>query len=250
MVNARTLVAIGVILAIGPNQAAWSQDKKASTKIVVEKTKITFDPKTCVEGRGVIFWGHGSSSVKIIGQQDGHCVFEYIAEVEMGQAHYVIRVPVDSGPVTVSTDPLGMGITTSFPVDKSKVVRRGGGHGAWEVRVPGTDEFVGYRPGEQRSEMEPRPGDKVKFRVRVYDGREYTKVLPMTEPHPAVEFVVGSGKGWPWLETAMEFMTVGDRRQVHVPAKVAPDLRKWLTDAKVSETLYVELSLVSLERGK
>ena len=78
-----------------------SAQEKKSSKVIVEKTKITFDPKTCTEGRGHFFWGLGSSAVKILGHADGQCVFEYTAEVEMGVSVYRVKVPVDSGPVTI-----------------------------------------------------------------------------------------------------------------------------------------------------
>lgn len=251
MVNSNCVV-IGLVfvaLAGGLRQAALSQDKSASSKVVVGKKKLTFDPKTCTEGQGHFFWTYGSSAVKILGHKDGHCVFEYTAEVEMGHLIYHVRVPVDSGPVTIeeSTD---TGIFTSFPLDKAKVMRRGGVRGYWEVRVGDTDAFVRFGPTEGRSEMEPRKGDRVKFRFRVYDGPGFKERLPNAADDPSVEFVVGAGKAWAWLETAMEYMTVGDVRQVDVPIKIAEGAKKWLPDPNAAKTLYVEIRLVSLERAK
>lgn len=253
MTNPRAVAGAAIALALwaaGPAPVARSEDKAASSKVVVDKASITFDPKTCAEGRGVIYWGLGSSSVRVLGNKDGQCVFEYVAEVEMGQTVYLVRVPADAGPVTVKADPSGRGVVTSFPLDKARVVRRGGPHGCWEVRVGDTDDFVWYRPGERRSEMEPRAGDTVKVRLRVFDGPGFATPVRLTEPDPAVEFVLGAGKGWPWLETAMEGMAVGDRRQIHVPSKVAGGLTAWLAEPKVGKVLYVEASLVRLDRGK
>jgi hypothetical protein len=227
-----------------------------SSKVVVDKKKLTFDPKTCTEGHGLFFWGHGSCAVKILGHKDGHCVFEYTEEVEMGHTIYLVRVPVDSGPVTIEEGTVTKGktsytgIITSFPLDKAKVVRRGGPGGHWEVRVGDTDEFVGFGPAERRSEMEPRKGDTVKFRFLVYDGPDFKRRMPNARFDPSVEFVVGGGKAWAWLETAMEHMTVGDARQVHVSIKIAEGAKKWLPDPDAVKTLYVEIRLVSLERAK
>jgi hypothetical protein len=258
MVNSKWVVIGLVVVSLvgGSRQAAPSQDKTASSKVVVNKEKITFDPKTCTEGHGLFFWGHGSSAVKILGHKDGHCVFEYMAEVEMGHTIYHVRVPVDSGPVMIEEGTIKMGTTsytgiiTSFPLDKAKVVRRGGVRGYWEVRVGDTDAFVSFGPAERRSEMEPRKGDRVKFRFRVYDGPDFKKLLRSAGDDPSVEFVVGAGKSWAWLETAMEDMTVGDARQVDVPIKIAEEAKKWLSDPNAAKSLYVEIRLVSLDRAK
>jgi FKBP-type peptidyl-prolyl cis-trans isomerase 2 len=98
--------------------------------------------------------------------------------------------------------------------------------------------------------MEPRKGDRVKFRFRVYDGPDFKKLLRNAGDDPSVEFVVGAGKVWAWLETAMEDMTVGDARQVDVPIKIAEEAKNWLSDPNAAKSLYVEIRLVSLERVK
>ena len=51
----------------------------------------------------------------------------------------------------------------------------------------------------------------------------------------------------PWLETAIENMTVGDTRQVDVP--VSPRA-KWLPRSSDVKVIYLEMRLVSLERAK
>ncbi|MGE3808931.1 MAG: hypothetical protein AB7K24_30065 [Gemmataceae bacterium] len=222
------------------------QDKPASSKVVVGKTKISFDPKTCTEGHGQFFWSFGSVAVEILGHKDGHCLFRYSHEMEMGATIYHVRVPVDSGMVTIEEG--ATGISTSFPLDKARIMRHGGAKGYWEVRVGDTDAFVWFGPTRAPSALEPRKGDRVKFRCRVYDGLEFKKRLPNAAADPSVEFVVGAG--WPWLETAMEHMTVGDTRQVEVPIKIADDAKKWLPDPNAAKSICVEIRLVSLERAK
>ena len=215
-------------------------------KLTVTKDKLSFDPKTCKEGSGGITTGVGGARVKILGQKDGQCEFEYVTDGCGGCfAYYRCKVPVDSGPVTVAV--VNGSIKTSFPLEKMKLLRTTGP--AVTVLVGDTGEYVTYRPGERRSEMEPRKGDKVKFRCRVYDGPEFKQHLPNAAFDLPVEFVVGAGQAWPWLETAMEHMTVGDKRQVHVPMQIADGAAKWHPDPK-AKILYVELNLVSLERGK
>src|SRR5262245_23142243 len=103
MVRSRCVVIVlaAVALTAGARPAVQSQDQKTASQVVVDRTKITFDPKTCTAGRGHFFWGLGSSAVKVLGHKDGHCIFEYTAEVEMGHTVYLVRVPLDSGPVTI-----------------------------------------------------------------------------------------------------------------------------------------------------
>ena len=50
----------------------------------VTKDAITFDPKTCTEGHGTLGLPLGSVSVKVLGQKDGKCVFDYTVEIEGG----------------------------------------------------------------------------------------------------------------------------------------------------------------------
>jgi hypothetical protein len=78
MVTSRcvNIVLVVVALMAGSRHAVRSQDTITASKVVVDKTKITFDPKTCTEGHGQFFWGFGSSAVKVLGHKDGHCVFE------------------------------------------------------------------------------------------------------------------------------------------------------------------------------
>jgi hypothetical protein len=227
-----------------------------SSKVAVEKTALTFDPKTCTEGRGTFFWGLGSCAVKVLGHQDGHCVFEYTQEIEMGTTVYLVRVPVDAGRVVVKIDSVTKDRSTypwpvtSFPLDKAKVVRRGGGRGRWQVRVGDTDAFVTVHPAERRSEMAPRKGDAVKFWFDLYDGPQFKDRLPGAPFRPTAEFVAGSDQVWPWLAIAVEGMTVGDRRRVEVPAEVAAGAKEWLPKGSSATVLYLEVSLVSAGRGK
>ena len=228
----------------------------ASSKVVVEGTSLTFDPKTCTGGRGLFFWGHGSCAVTVLGHQGGKCAFEYAEEVEMGTTVYLVRVPVDAGPVTVRIDNVTKGGSTydwpvtSFPLDKAKVVRRGGGRGIWSYRVGDTDDFVAVHPSERRSEMIPREGDAVKFRFELFTGRDFKDGLPGVAFQPTAEFVAGSDAVWPWLRIAMEDMTVGDRRRVEVPAEVADGAKAWLPKGSKEPVLYLEVSLLSIGRGK
>lgn len=123
-----------LIIAAPPAEAVPSQSPDVSGKsIVVEKTMLAFNPKTCTSGRGLFYWGLGSCAVKVLGQKDGYCEFEYTEEIEMGETVYLVRVPVDSRPVVIKIDSVTKGGSTypwpvtSFPLEKAKVIRRGGG---------------------------------------------------------------------------------------------------------------------------
>jgi hypothetical protein len=227
----------------------------ASSKVVVEGTSLTFDPKTCTEGRGQFFWGLGSCAVRVLGREGGRRVFECTEEVEMGATVYLVQAPPDAGPVTVKIDSVTKdGSTydwpvTSFPLDKAKVVRRGG-RGIWSYRVGDTDDFVGVHPAEPRSEMIPRAGDAVKFRFELFTGRDFKDRLPGAAFQPTAEFVAGSDAVWPWLRVAIEGMTVGDRRRVEVPAGVAEGAKGWLPKGSKEPVFYLEVSLLSMSRGK
>jgi hypothetical protein len=104
----------------------------ASSSVAVEQTTLTFDPRTCTEGRGMFYWGLGSCSVKVLGRKGVQCVFEYTEEIEMGTTVSLVEVPVSSGPVTVKIDSVTMGGSTypwpvtSFRLDRAKVIRSSG----------------------------------------------------------------------------------------------------------------------------
>lgn len=240
---------------VRPNEPA-PRKESASSKVVVGKTTLTFDPKTCTEGRGLFFWGLGSCAVKVLGREGGRCVFEYTEEVEMGATVYLVKVPADAGPVTVKIDTVTKGggtydwPVTSFPLDKAKVVRRGGGRGIWSYRVGDTEAFVTVHPSEGRSEMIPATGDAVKFRFELFAGSDFKSGLPGAAFRPTAEFVAGSDDVWPWLRLATEGMAVGDRVRAEVPAEVAEGARGWLPAGSRATVLYLEVGLVSTGRRR
>ena len=244
------------VAVCGSGQVALSPPPPVSSKVVVEREKITFDPKTCTQGRGRFDWGHGSCQVKILGHQDDHCVFEYTSEIEMGHAVYLVRVPIESGPVTIEEGTITEGVTsytgiiTSFQLDKALLLRQGGVHNNWEVRVGDTDAFVKIGPAERRSEMEARDGDTVKLRCSLFTSSKFEQRMPNVAYDRTVEFVTGDDEGWGWLEIALENLTVGDNRRVQVPMKVAEGARDWVPNSKGVEMLYVEVRLVSIERAQ
>src|SRR6476619_4087848 len=93
-------LALGLLL-----QPAFSAEPVAkSTAVVVEGTRLTFDPRTCTEGGGGFAWGLGSLSVKIVGRKDKDCVFDYRWEVEGAGNYQVERVSVPIDSVSVSFD--------------------------------------------------------------------------------------------------------------------------------------------------
>lgn len=245
-----TRFAVALGLAVGLAAAARTQDAPA-TKVVVEGQSLTFDPKTCAPGRGQFYWGLGSCAVKVLGRADGKCRFEYTQEVEMGSTVYLVEVPVAAGPVTVKVDRVTRGGSTyhwpvtSFPLDKAKVVRTGGGRGVQRVRVGEPDLFVTVFPAENRSEMAPRKGDAVKCRFELFDGHDFKTPLPGAAARPTAEFVADSDGVWPWLAVVLDGMTVGDRRRAEVPVKAAPAAAAWLPKGSTATDLYVEVSLLS-----
>jgi hypothetical protein len=115
-------------IAAPPAKAAEVEESPTSSPVIVEKKKLTFDPKTCTSGRGLIYGGLGSAAVKVLRHEDGDCVFEYMHEIEMGVTIYLVRVPLDSGPVSVQVDETRTDFTTSFSLDKASILRQGNIH--------------------------------------------------------------------------------------------------------------------------
>lgn len=247
---------VSAMVALGADPVT-PPGKGSSSAVVVEGTKLSFDPKTCTEGHRRVDWGLGSYGVNILGHKDGQCLFEYFYGGELSPVSYhLVKVPLDSGPVTIKRDMVKKGketfqdTVTSFPLDQAKLVRIEDSSGSQEVRVGDTDEFVKFRIEENRSEMRPRTGDAVKFVCRVYDGPEYKAVRQRAGfTYFTAEFVVGSATGWQWLESAMAGITVGDRRRVQVPMAVADAAKSWPPDGYVEKVMFVEVQLMSAVRG-
>lgn len=93
----------------------------------VTNDAITFDPRTCTEGSGTIWLALGSVKVKVLGQKDGFCVFDYTVEVEGGYTTYRCRIPVSDPPVWVRKGG-ATGTTTSFDLSKCEKVANGNVH--------------------------------------------------------------------------------------------------------------------------
>lgn len=132
----RIVAAVAVLLAT--SLCMWwvwpepPSESPASSQITVDQTTLSFDPQTCTEGKAHFSWAMGSCAVKILGHERNQCVFEYTQEVEMGATVYLVKVPVNSGPVTVKIDRVTAGTSTydwpvtSFPLDQAKVVKQSG----------------------------------------------------------------------------------------------------------------------------
>ena len=214
----------------------------------VTKQKLLFNPKTCNIGdTGGVHTGCEGAVVKIIGRKNGKCRFTYNTDACGGvHSYYIGEVPVDSGPVTIEV--FNGGIQRSFPTKTLKLIRSTGP--LTTVLVKGTKGYVSFAFNERRSEMIPKNGDKVKFRFLFFKGREFKEHLPNARTDGVTEFTVGSDKSEPWLETAMEYMSVGDRRRIWLPSKIATGLGDWLPGENLPETLFVEIRLISLQQAK
>ena len=228
-------------------------EKTPSSPITVTKSSISFDPRTCFAGSAQLNWFFGFSRVEMLGHQGNECVFKYIADVEMGEAHYLVRVPLDSGLVTINNDPNRpkMGIVTSFDLKNAKRLKHGNsGLRIWSVQIGDTGEEVSYRITDMpKSEMLPRAGDKVRMRVTFYEDTQQKKLCVPGVSQTPYEFVVGSGT-YPLLDAAMDELTVGDTRQFSFPRKARGNLKTDLSDDKFGEKLYAEIQLVWLEAAK
>jgi hypothetical protein len=248
--------AVALGLAVGLSAADAQPQDAPATKVVVAGQSLAFDPKTCAPGRARFDWGLGSCTVTVLGRAGGKCRFEYEEEVEMGRTVYLVEVPVGAGPVAVKIDRVTQGTSTfdwpvaSFPLDKAKVVRRGGGRGIMSVRIGDTEAIVTVHPSEARSEMAARKGDRVKYRFELFDGPRFETPLAGAPFQPTAEFEAGSAGVWPWLAIAAEGMTVGERRRVEVPVAAAAGAAAWLPKGSPATDLYVEVGLAAVGRGR
>lgn len=231
------------IQSLGP--AAQPQ---VSTKVAATKESITFDPKTCTTGSAGISTGTQGARLKVLGRRGDQCEFDYVTDGCGGCfAYYLVHVPVGSGIVRVEI--VNGTIKTSFDLEKqAKLLRTTGPQVT--VLVGNTGEYVTYQPSQRASEMTPAQGDRVRYRFRVYTSRAFKEVLTGAAFDTPVEVVVGSEKLWPWLATAAENMTIGERRNVQVPMKIAEGARDWLPKTFTESTIYLEVALVHLERAK
>lgn len=255
MKSPKHLLALGfpVMLMIALAQRTTrAQDQVPSSPVTVQGTRITFDPKTCREGKGQFFWGLGSCAVTILGRQGNHCRFEYLEEVEMGSALSEVLVPLDSGPVTIQIQTLPSEQSSyewpvpSFSRDQATLIRSSGPTGT-TIRIAGTGEYLTLpRREEPRSEMRPRNGRTARFRFEFYEDAQCEKLLTGAAFRPTKDFVMGSGEVWPWLTLVAESMTVGDRQRVELPTTAAEGASKWLPAGFTGKVLHLQVSLLAV----
>lgn len=240
------LASLGFVFILAMSPLLAQQTAQILPPLNVDKDKITFDPQTVAVGAfGSVHTGCEGAAVKITSREKGVCHFSYTTDGCGGVfGYYRGEVPVTAGLVTVEN--FNGGIRNSFPEKSLTLVRNTGP--AVTVLVEGTGRYLTYFHGERRSAMEPRAGDRIKFRVRAYTSREFTELIPNAPFEPTFEFVAGQGS--PWLETAREFMTMGDKRQIQIPSELVREAKDLLPAKHDAEYLYLELNLVSLERPK
>ena len=196
--------------------ASGARSKSGSSAVTVDGNKLTFDPKTCTRGSGGVAHGLGSVRVNVLRHEDGNCVFEFNREIEGGYSVYLCRVPVDGGPVTVT------GWTTSFPLDKCLMVRQGNvlnGQSSVLYRdqpIPGTDRYLLRSETEAGKGTPPKAGQKIRLRANVYSDGGFGERAKNAKPDQSVEFVLGTGKPWTWLDVAVTGALVGEKH--HSPS--------------------------------
>jgi hypothetical protein len=247
-------VALVAVAPIGLEGRVGEGSEKSSP-VVVKSGRLTFDPKTCTGGEGIITWALGSAGVRVLGREGDLCVFDYRWEVE-GAGNYQVhrvRVPANSGPVVIEHGAKDGGkehfwsvIYTSFTAEQAGPARHY--FKGW-FEVPVGKESVKYqewRPGD-----EARPalrGDKVTLRALVYLDDTFTNLAGAKWRRQSVVTRLGDGKEWGWAEAVAEGMTPYEVRRVQVPVKIAGPARDWLPGYEDGSTAYVELQLIAVER--
>jgi len=256
----RVHLLITVVFAfVGSTLAGDGEPRNASTKVVVTGTKLSFDPRTCKEGEGGFPWALGSVHVKVLGHQDGECMFDFRHEVE-GAGNYQVdrvRVPVDSGPVVIeASERRGeqehdwSGVYTSFTVEQATLVRRM--QFGW-FQVPVGQDFVSYyrfRAGDKAPPVSR--GDKMTLRFLIFlDDKFNTPTISSGWQAQWVQRVttrVGEGGKWQWVQSVAEGMTPYEIRHVRLPADVAGPAQRWGPGFEDGATLYAEMQLIDVDR--
>jgi hypothetical protein len=254
------IFALSAVLAAAPagREGGCAEPRKNSSPVVVEGQRLTFDPKTCTEGRGMFFWGLGSVRVTVLGHKDDHCVFDYQWEVEGAGSHVVhrVRVPAGSGPVVIDAgDRKGKEehhwsyVFTSFTKKQATLIRRAGRQ--WiEDLVEGTGQFVAYHTTRRGDPHKPvAVGEKVALRFTVYAGEDFKQRAQRARQGQVVTLRVGSGTNWKWARAASAEMAPGEVRRVRLPARIAGAAKDWLPGVKNDQTLFLEMELTAAGRN-
>jgi hypothetical protein len=243
----KTRFVFTLLLAVTTLDNASGQVETPSSAITSTKVSVTFDPKTCTSGTGGLSTGVEGARVKVLGHKGGFCEFEYVTDGCGGCfAYYLCRVPLEGGLVRIEVE--NGSIKTSLKPEQMKLVRTTGPHVM--VLVGDTGEYVWHNNSQRASDMIPARGERVRYRFSLYTTEEFKDYLPGTHFDAQVEFVVGTGTMWPWLEAGAENMSVGERRQMRVPAKIGTGVKEWLPKEYSDKTIYVEAALVNLEHAK
>lgn len=246
-----------VFVAAAPagSEERGAERPKKSSPVAVEGRRLTFDPKTCLEGEGGFAWGLGSVHVHVLGREDDNCVFDYRWEVEGAGNYqvYRVRVPVRSGPVVIEAEDrkggkeyLWSGVYTSFTAEQAEFVGRM--LFGW-FEVPVGKEFAKYQ--EFRAGDKARPvgrGDKVTLRCLVFLDDKFTNLAGAKWRKQSITTRLGEGGEWRWAQSVAEGMTPYEIRRVQVPAEVAGPARTWLPGYEDGSTVYAEMQLIAVER--
>lgn len=232
--------------------AAGGEQRIPSTGIVVDGTRLSFEPKTCTTGQTGFAWGLGSVQVKVLGHEDGKCVFDYIWEVE-GAGNYRVdrvRVPVNAGPVVIEAGDSKGGpnhwsfVYTSFTKEQATLVRLS--NFGWS-EVPVGKEFASYQEFREGDDSPPiKRGDQVTFRFIVFLDEKFINRAGAQWRIQRVTMRVGEGVQW--LDAVAGEMKPHEIRRIRVPVKIAGPAGKWLPGYETSPTIYAEMQLIGVER--
>lgn len=255
----RIAILIGLTLIGGATFDAGDA-KTASSPIDVEKSKLTFDPKTCTAGVGQFYWSYGSCRVEIVGREGNNCVFRYIYEQEMSANHVAtVKVPIDSGLVVIAakqhselqqtaTAHTWSNVYTSFTEKQVTRMRLVGRHGV-EERVDGTDKFVRHhstRTGDQASSA--KVGDAIELNIEFFPSDKFERTAAEKPVRRVVRLTSEQGKDWAWLRAASLDMGLGEVRRASVPASIVGDAKEWLPKLPAERMFHVEVELSSIQR--
>jgi hypothetical protein len=237
-----------------PISLGQEKDRKKSSAVKVEGRRLSFDPKTCTEGYGHVFFFSGSFAVQVIGHKDGQCRFEFTYEIEGGYTVYLGQVPVNGGLVTIDAQgPL----ETSFPWKSLTILRGYSFFSDWQwlpllgaegkVNDLEAKEMVSFRDKAVGKGAPPKPGDIIRVRLRFPEKLNGKDVARQNHEQ---EFVFGGRGEWKWLHTAVAEMRPGSTREVRISSDIAEGLKDLLPKFDPEWPIDMELELLSVSLPK
>lgn len=239
----------------------WPDEEPAELKIwpmKIDGKKIVID-LTDGRRRGVrVDVAMGSVSVRVLGIQDGYCVFDFDLEVEMGHAWYRHRLPVSDKVAMIDATgvaaPSLRNVKTSF--DMSKARRLGADLGFksphMRLRLGSSQQGVigNYSVSTQYLRTAAGTATSLPGRVRIrcffYSDGDYTRPLVGVSQGKELAFEASPSRPKDALDFLVTGMTPGSWRRAAFRSAIAGRLSE-SAGRPLPEHIWIEYELLPLD---